>query len=104
MADDLSYRIRQAVQSALSDADPAVKVVAARRPDDKLDITVISSAFESLPAEDRERLLWSILRPFPAEDLVQMTYSLLITPSEAAALAADPLDPAGIEDARKDSD
>ena len=64
----------------------------------------MSRAFEVMAAEDREQLIWPILRDFPAQDLVQMTYSLLITPSEAAALTADPLDSDGNEDARKDSD
>lgn len=103
MHDELAARVRQAVSQTWKAKDPGARVVTARRPDGKLDVTVISCQFEALGSEERERLLWSVLRCFAPQDTVQMTYSLLVTPSEAAAFAADPLPPNADAD-RKDSD
>ena len=99
MTDDLAERVQQAVVHSLNAADPNVIVIPAWRPNGMLDLTVISTAFASQSAEERERQIWSVLRAFDAQDLVRMTYSLLVTPSEAAALSADPLDPDSFEDA-----
>jgi hypothetical protein len=104
MDDELAARVRDTIARAWAGQDPDAEVVPVRRADGKLDVTVISRLFESANNEDRERILWSAIRSLDVRDTVQMTYSLLLTPSEAAALAADPLGPGDRSEGRKDSD
>jgi hypothetical protein len=101
--DELAARVSEAVTSAWRTDDPEARVAATRRPDGKLDITVISRLFDSLPSVERERLLWSVLRSFPPDDTVRMTYSLLVTPAEAVGLAI-PVNAPVVDADRKDSD
>lgn len=107
MDDELARRVNAAVTQAWRTEDPSVRTLARRHADGKLDVTVITHLFESKSSEERETMLWSVLRSFPPSDTVQMTYSLLLTPSEASDFAADlpaaAQDPDDVPDARKDS-
>jgi hypothetical protein len=106
MDDELARRVEEAVSKAWRTDDPDVRTLTRRHSDGKLDVTVVTRLFESEPCEDRERMLWSVLRSFPPSDTVQMTYSLLLTPSEASDFAADlpaaAEDPDDVPGARKD--
>jgi hypothetical protein len=104
MDDELAARVLQTLSRAWQDQDPDVRVMLSRRADGKLDLTVVSRLFEAGGSEERERILWSAIRSLDPRDTIQMTYSLLLTPSEAAALAADPLGPVEPADGRKDVD
>jgi hypothetical protein len=59
------------------------------RDDGKLALTVISEAFEGLDSFQREELFWPVMRDLPNDILVQMTYSLLLTPDEAGGYFAE---------------
>ena len=54
------------------------------RDDGMAEFSVVSSLFEGLDSFDREALVWPALRNLPGALLVRLTYSLLLTPSEAA--------------------
>ncbi len=101
--DELAERVEGAIRGAWSERDPHLSVACARRGDGKLDVTVISRLFESRTSEEREILLWSVLRSFPADDSVRMTYSLLLSPAEAATFSPTSIE-SGVSEGRKETD
>src|SRR5436853_155535 len=64
--------------------DPVAVVRTGVRPDGKMDVTVISDRFANIDSRDREGLFWPALAPIPKSEMVHLTYSLLLTPDEAA--------------------
>lgn len=64
--------------------DPEAKVRARMRPDEKMDVTVVSARFKGLDSREREALFWPALDPVPINEMVRLTYFLLLTPDEAA--------------------
>lgn len=85
-ADVAAERVMRLIRDALAPDDPDAQVRATRRPDGLLETTVVTRLFEGLDSLEREALLWPILRALPTDDLLRMTYSLLLTPAEAGEL------------------
>ena len=83
MEDCTAAALRNQIQRAWSDTDPSAKVEARVRPDGKRELIVVSSLFEGTDSAEREALFWPAVRDLPRDLLVQMTYSLLLTPDEA---------------------
>jgi hypothetical protein len=90
MTGDLATRVRETIETAWRPLDPDTQVSTRPRVGGMLDVTVVSSRFESLESEERERLLWETIRNLPPDDALRMTYSLLLTPSEAAIFSPLP--------------
>jgi len=106
MTGDLATRVRETIEAAWRPLDPNAQVSTRPRVGGLLDVTVVSRRFESLESEARERLLWETIRHLPADDTLHMTYSLLLTPSEAAIFSSLPeeSDESGSFEDRKDLD
>ncbi len=86
----LGRRVEEMVREAWGGRDPLLSVECRLRPDGKIELRVVSTAFEALDSLEREALLWEVLRPLPSADAVRMTYSLLLTPAEARRYFAGP--------------
>jgi hypothetical protein len=89
--------LRDAVASAWAANDPSGEVRARSREGGTVDVTVVSALFEGQGNEEREALFWPAIRHLPATMLARMTYTLLVTPGEAAEFFSEP------PTARKDS-
>ena len=63
--------------------DPQVLVGSKLREDNKIDVRVVSSRFEGLDAQERERIFWDVFEETPKSELIHMTYALMMTPEEA---------------------
>ena len=83
MDDESRRELQSRIRQAWIPRDSRAVVKVEPRDDGKLAVTLISAAFEGLDSFQREELFWPVMRDFPNDILVQMTYSLLLTPEEA---------------------
>lgn len=88
--DALRGRLEQLVRERWRSQDPDVRVSTRLREDGKIDMTVVSERFAGKDGLEREAFFWPVFDPVPRDDLVQMTYCLLLTPEEAARHFATP--------------
>ncbi len=79
-----SAALESLIRDCVRGWDPDAEVRSAFRPDQKMDLTVISTRFEGIDSRDREGSFWQALDPVPKSEMVYLTYCLLLTPREAA--------------------
>ena len=83
-AETRRQRLEATVRDEWGRRDPEGRVASTLRPDGKVDLRVVSTRFKTLDDRDREALFWPVFESVPREDLIYMTYCLLLTPEEEA--------------------
>ena len=84
MADSRDFDWLSAVSEAWQMIDPGGQTRVRIREDGLAELIVVSSLFEGKDSAEREALFWPALHDLPRDVLMRMTYSLLLTPKEAA--------------------
>ena len=73
-----------ATLAAWRSIDPHSDMRIQYREDGLAEVLVVSELFQDKQSSEREALFWPAVRDLPRDVLVRMTYSLLLTPDEAA--------------------